>query len=555
MSAARETPILIVGGGPVGLGLAADLGWRGIDCVLVDQGDGTINHPRANTVNSRTMEFCRRWGIAEAVKNAGTPPDFPSNIVYATTLQGYALARIDRPTYGGHQPLPTTPERSQRCNQLFFDPIMRALARSFPSVTLRHRCRFESFVETPDGVLATVRDLATDRTETIAARFLVACCGGQSPIPKTLGIKMEGTAALSYHLNLFLKIPELWNRHDKGKAAFYFFVNRDGSGSSLIELDGRELWRLGLDTGSTRVAPESLDIAATVRRLVGPNVPYECISVLPWTCRSIVADRWRAGPVFLAGDAVHQHGPTGGFGMNTGMGDAVDLGWKLAACLDGWGGAALRDSYEIERRPVAQRIVREATDNMTYEYDPALLAVIEDATPEGEQARRRLGEEIVATRTRVFVSDGIVLGYRYDPSPTVWPDGTPAPPDSISTYTPTARPGSRAPHAWVSDGKSTLDLFGKGFVLLAFGGAAAHADGFERATKSRGVPLNTVAIDDPTIAALYQRSLVLVRPDGHVAWRGDAAPADPLAVIDVARGAAERPRAMSGRGADASAIR
>jgi 2-polyprenyl-6-methoxyphenol hydroxylase-like FAD-dependent oxidoreductase len=234
MATTHETPVLIVGAGPVGLGLAADLGWRGIDCMVVEQGDGTIVHPRANTVNSRTMEFCRRWGIAEQVRQAGTPPDFPSNIVYATTLQGYELARIDRPTYGGHKPLPTTPERSQRCNQLFFDPILRELAGSFPSVTLRYRCRFESFAETKDGVLATVRDLATDKTETIAARFLVACCGGQSAIPKSLGIRMEGAAAISYHLNVFLKIPELWNHHDKGKAAFYFFVNRDGDGSSLI---------------------------------------------------------------------------------------------------------------------------------------------------------------------------------------------------------------------------------------------------------------------------------------------------------------------------------
>ena len=555
MATTHETPVLIVGAGPVGLGLAADLGWRGIDCMVVEQGDGAIVHPRANTVNSRTMEFCRRWGIAEQVRQAGTPPDFPSNIVYATTLQGYELARIDRPTYGGHKPLPTTPERSQRCNQLFFDPILRELAGSFPSVTLRYRCRFESFAETQDGVLATVRDLATDKTETIAARFLVACCGGQSAIPKSLGIRMEGAAAISYHLNVFLKIPELWNHHDKGKAAFYFFVNRDGDGSSLIELDGRELWRLGLDCGPTRIAPEKLDIAATVRRLLGPNVPYEAISVLPWTCRSIVADRWRGGPVLLAGDAVHQHGPTGGFGMNTGMGDAVDVAWKLAACLDGWGGAGLLDSYQIERRPVAQRIVREATDNMEYEFDPAMRAVLEDATPEGELARRRMRAEIVANRTRVFVSDGIVLGYRYDPSPIVWNDGTPPPQDSISTYVPTARPGSRAPHAWVADGKSTLDLFGKGFVLLAFDGAAGDANALKRAAASRDTPLRVVAIDDPAIAALYQRRLVLVRPDGHVAWRGDAAPADPQAVIDVARGVSARPAANAQGAADAAAVR
>ena len=220
MNSAKETPVLIVGGGPVGLALAADLGWRGIECILVEQSDGTIYHPRANTVNSRTMEFCRRWGIAEDVRQAGTPPDFPLDIIYCTGLAGYMLARVDRPTYGGHKPLPTTPERSQRCNQLFFDPIMRKLAASFSSVQLRYRCRFESFVETPDGVLCELHDLANDRRETIKARFLVACCAGRSSVPRALGVRWEGQPVLSYHLNVFLKIKQLWTWHDKGKAAF-----------------------------------------------------------------------------------------------------------------------------------------------------------------------------------------------------------------------------------------------------------------------------------------------------------------------------------------------
>src|SRR5215469_13254920 len=270
-------PVLIVGGGPVGLALAADLGWRGIECHLVEQGDGTIFHPRANTINSRTMEFCRRWGIAERVRNSGTPPDFPLDIVYATGLQGYEVARIARPTYGGPKPIPTTPERSQRCNQIFFDPILRDLASSFPSVTLRYKCRLESFAETSDGVTVTIRDLISDKVETIAAKYLVACCGGRSPVPRALGVQWEGTPFLSYHLNVFLRIPELWKHHDKGKTAFYFFVDREGRGPSLIEIDGDVLWRLGLNYGNERVEPESVDIDAMVKRFLGPTVPYEVI--------------------------------------------------------------------------------------------------------------------------------------------------------------------------------------------------------------------------------------------------------------------------------------
>ena len=532
-----ETPVLIVGGGPVGLALAADLGRRGIACTLVEQSDGTIYHPRANTVNSRTMEFCRRWGIAEEVRQAGTPPDFPLDIIYCTGLNGYPLARVDRPTYGGHKPLPTTPERSQRCNQLFFDPIMRKLAASFSSVRLRYRCRFESFTETADGVTCQVHDLAADRRETIKARYLVACCAGRSSVPQALGVRWEGQPVLSYHLNVFLKIKELWTRHDKGKAAFYFFVDESGSGPSLIELDGRELWRLGISTGQTQTAPEQMDIAAIMKEFVGPNIPYELVSVLPWTCRSIVADTWHRGNVFLAGDAVHQHSPSGGFGMNTGLGDAVDLAWKLAAALDGWGGPALIDSYEIERKPVAKRIVREATENQGPVGDPATRALIRVPGDDGDRARAKLHDDIIRERTRMFVSDGLVLGYRYEPSPVIVPDGTPAPAESVSQYTPTARPGSRAPHAWLADGRSTLDLFGDGFTLLAFNGAAAAAP-IVAAAQRRGMPLKICAIDDPAIAALYERSLVLVRPDGHVCWRGDAPPVDPLNLIDRVRGAA-----------------
>jgi 2-polyprenyl-6-methoxyphenol hydroxylase-like FAD-dependent oxidoreductase len=538
MSSSHETPVLIVGGGPVGLALAADLGRRGIECTLVEQSDGTIYHPRANTVNSRTMEFCRRWGIAEEVRQAGTPPDFPLDIIFCTALNGHTLARVDRPTYGGHKPLPTTPERSQRCNQLFFDPLMRKLAASFSSVRLRYRCRFESFIEKADGIECRLHDLANDRRETIKARFLVACCAGRSSVPQALGVRWEGQPVLSYHLNAFLKIEKLWNRHDKGKTAFYFFVDEKGLGPSLIELDGNELWRFGVSTGQNLLAAEKADIPALIKKFVGSDIPYELVSVLPWTCRSVVADTWQRGNVFLAGDAVHQHSPSGGFGMNTGLGDAVDLSWKIAATLAGWSGPALLESYESERKPVAIRIVREATEGQEPLANSAALSLINAATAEGDRAREAIGEEILRERTKVFVSDGLVLGYRYESSPVIVPDGTPAPPESVSRYTPAARPGSRAPHAWLEEGRSTLDLFGDGFVLLAFNGAAGDAEPIAAAARSRGVPYQTIPVDDPAIAALYERRLVLVRPDGHVCWRDDAAPKDPLALIERVRGAA-----------------
>jgi hypothetical protein len=234
---------------------------------------------------------------------------------------------------------------------------------------------------------------------------------------------------------------------------------------------------------------------------------------------------------------LHQQGRAGGFGLNPGLGDGVLLGWKLAALVLGWGGTGLLDSYQAERRLVARRNVAEATENMKLFTDTADMTGIDEDSPRGAALRARVGEEILRNKTKQYLSDGIALGYRYDESPIVVADGTPAPPYTTMEYRQTSRPGARAPHAFMKDGRSTLDLFGDGFVLLRFGGSAEDAGAIAVAAEQRGVPLRVVAIEDAEIARLYERSLVLVRPDGHVGWRGDAAPADVAAMIDTVRGA------------------
>ncbi len=549
-SARDVLPVLIVGAGPVGLGLAAELGSRGIRCMVVERGDGTISHPRANTINSRTMEYCRRWGIAEAVRQAGTPPEFPSDIVYLSSLPGFEVARIARPSYGGLKPLATTPEQSQRCNQLWFDPIMRELVKSLaPTVELRFGVGFESFVEDAEGVSVTLRD-ANGKREQLRTRYLAACCGGQSGIPEALGIRMEGIDVVSYNLNVFLRIPELWNHHDKGKAAFYYFIDDPDNESggfdvNLIELNGADLWRLGINQGTRAIPADQVDIHGLIRRMFGQQfgrtVQYEIVSALPWTCRSLVATGFGRGRVFLAGDAVHKHGPHGGFGMNTGMGDAVNLGWKLAAMIEGWGGAHLLDSYEAERRPVAQRVVAEATDNLSRRFDRDLLAAAGEDSAAGATARATLQQQILENKTKQFVSDGLVLGISYAGSPIVVEDQgsalSNAPASDVTKYVPSTQPGARAPHAWVNEGVSTIDLFGKGFVLLRFGPASPSLTVLESAALARKMPLAIVDIDDDSIASLYGKPLVLVRPDGHVAWRGDVLPVDAGQMLDSVRGA------------------
>jgi hypothetical protein len=243
------------------------------------------------------------------------------------------------------------------------------------------------------------------------------------------------------------------------------------------------------------------------------------------------------GRIFFAGDAAHLNHPSSGLGLNTGLGDAVDLGWKLSAHFAGWGGSALLDSYEIERQPVGRRNIGHADVSHAGDREREPPSEIFQHTPAGERARRKMGDAIVGSMTRKFITDGLALGYRYDPSPICWNEADAEPHASIEDYDPNAVTGSRAPHAWLSEDRSTLDLFGRGFTLIRFGDAAPDVSAIERSFSTLGVPLTVANIADPEIGALYERRLVLVRPDGHVAWRADAPPADPVALADRVRGA------------------
>ncbi len=531
-----ETPVLIAGGGPVGLALAIDLGLRGTSCLLVEQGNGVADHPRATAINSRSMEFMRRWGIADAIHAAGTPDDFPHTVLYCTTLTGYEIARIERPSHGGRAPVGHSPERPQRCNQLFLDPILTERARSLDNVELRHHCRLESVAEADDHVIATVLDGKTGHRSQIAARYLVDCSGGRTVIRPSLGIELSGSPYVGYFLSIFVEAPDLWTHHGMGKAALITFVDAKGLWRNLISLNGRELYRLGISGKAFYDAPDQVDAERLFREVVGKDVPHNILSVRRWSARNVVADRYRRGRIFLAGDAAHLNHPAAGLGLNTGLGDVDNLGWKLAAVLAGWGGAGLLDSYEPERRPVGQRNIGHADVSHNSERQQATHPEIASDTPAGAEARRKMSEDLMRVQRNRVVTDGLALGYQYAPSPIVCGDGSDARTSSSAEYCPTTFPGSRAPHTWLSSTRSTIDLFGKGFTLLRFGAAAESTLALESAFGERGVPLSMVDIDDPAIAKLYERSLVLVRPDGHVAWRGDEVPADARTIADRVRG-------------------
>ncbi len=534
-----RVPVLIVGGGPVGLALAGELGWRGVPCTLVEKTDGTIEQPKMDLVGIRTMEFCRRWGILDWVRDAPYPLDYPQDYIYVTGLNGYELGREPFPGRGFEPCPPESPQKRERVPQDMFDPILRRFAERTSHATLRYNCELVSFVETPDGVRAELRDTASGKTETFEADYMVGTDGGASTVREQLGIAMSGTPALTYTTNVMFRCKNFSELHDKGKGYRFIFIGPEGTWLTIVAVNGADRFRMSIVGSPQKINHSEDDIRAALKRAMGREFDYEILSVMRWVRRELVADRYGTDRIFIAGDAAHLMSPTGGFGMNTGIGDAVDLGWKLEAAVKGWGGGELLRSYDAERRPVGLRNVSEASRNLrrmlsTRERLPGPEIFQPGAA--NDAARKEYGDWFAAIMRHEWFANGVMLGYRYDNSPIVQPDGTPAPPDPSHPYTQTARPGARAPHVWLKDGRSTLDLFGHGFVLLRLGRNPPPAARIEQAARERGVPLTCVELDEPEMLVTYERRLVLVRPDGHVAWRADTEPADAGALFDVVRG-------------------
>ena len=537
---AEQTPVLIVGGGPVGLSLAGDLGWRGQSCMVVDESDGHIVQPKMVLVGVRTMEFCRRWGIAPQVETSGYPPDYSQDYVYVTSLRGFELARETFPTRAKEPCPPQSPKKRERCPQHIFNPLLQRWAATYPGVSIRNHMELVDLEQRDDDVLATVRNVNDGKVNSIVARYVVGCDGASSTVRRLLGIGMSGKELLNYTTHVLFRSTEFATLHDKGEAYRFIFVGPEGTWLTITSVNGADLWRMQMIGTKEKKAATGEEIRAALFRAAGCELAYSVVDVMPWARRELVADSYGIDRVLLAGDAAHLTSPTGAFGMNTGVQDAVDLGWKLDAMLCGWGGPGLLASYELERRPVAVRNVTEATVNLerllsTRDRKPPsdLLGTGADA----ESSRRAYGEWYAEKMRLEWHTLGINLGYRYDDSPIVWPDGTDTPPNEISTYTQTARPGARAPHLWLTEARSTLDLFGRGFVLMRMGSKPPSCDTLIEAAAQRHVPLMVETLANGDVHEAYRANLVLVRPDGHVAWRGDELPADAGALLDLVRGA------------------
>jgi len=514
--------VLIVGAGPAGLALAIELGHRDIPCLVVERNARVGYAPRAKTTHVRTREHFRRWGIADELAAASPLGiDYPSDVAFVTRLAGHELTRFENAFNCAPEKNALYAEHAQWIPQYTLEEVMRKHAQSLPGVEVRFNCRHLSFKQTGDRVVSRLHDTSLDEALTFETDFLVGADGSRSAIRGAIGATMHGRRDLSRNYNIIFRAPGLAEAHPHGRGVMYWQVNPDMP-SLIGPMDRDDRWFFMPTKLPADVTFSDEQAVAAIRLATGIDLPYEILSSDDWVANSLIADKYREGRVFLTGDACHLHPPFGGFGMFLGVLDSIDLGWKMAAVLKGQGGPELLDSYEIERKSVHEYVVAEAVGNHQVLTDQFVKPGIEETGPEGELLRTQIAEQIKTLKTPEFRSLGVVLGYRYEQSPIIVGDGTAAPPKTSSTYLPSSCPGCRAPHVWLDDGSALYDHFGRDFTLLASGGTE---DGFEAQVQQQaqraGVPITCLAIDHPLVTELYPAHFTLIRPDQHVAWRGD----------------------------------
>lgn len=519
----QDPQVLIVGAGPAGLSLAIELGGRGISCLLIEKSERAGYAPRAKTTHSRTREHMRRWGIAEKLAEASPfGVDYPSHVLFVTRLGGHLLHRFEHALdckAGRHEHYS---EHGQWIPQYKLEAVLRTHAEGLKGVEIRFGQEFLGFTQDDGGVSVQIRDVASGAENTLHAGYLVGADGARSAVRDAIGARMTGTYGLSRNFNIIFRAPGLAEAHSHGPGVMYWQINPDVP-SLIGPMDQGDLWFfMPTQIGDvSKLSPD--EAAAMIRRSTGLDGEFEVLSSDEWVASKLIADRYRQGRAFLVGDACHLHPPFGGFGMLLGIGDSVDLGWKLAAVLGGWGGPALLDSYEPERRQVHELVMDAAESNHKVLANQLLLPDLEAEGPAGEAARAQVSRTIKEAKHAEFYARGVVLGYCYRDSAVVVDDGTQADWQASLDYTPAAIPGCIAPHRWLADGTSLYDHFGAGFTLLATtDGCEADLAAARAEAETLGLPLKLLPM--PGLDGLYGAKLALIRPDQHVAWRGNAWP-------------------------------
>lgn len=538
--AALTTGVLIAGGGPCGLMLANELGQRGVRSLLVDPKPGTAFNPQANATQARTMEHFRRLGFAHEIRAQGLPPDHPTDIAYFTRFAGHELARLALPTaaqavrnirsMGGSW---SAAELPHRVSQKFVEATLLRHAKVLPFNDIRHGWRLIEFEEYGQGVRALIQPEAGGEAVNVQARYLVGADGARSQVRNSLGIAWGGATGVrrdfmgGQMFAVYLRAPGFYDVLPHARAWMYVSVNHERR-AFMASVDGKSefAFHAALHDGENGDAWDEADARRVFAQALGVEIPIEVLALGTWTAgHSLVAQSFQRGRVFLAGDAAHLFTPTGGLGYNTAVEDAVNLGWKLASVLRGHAPPALLDSYELERKPLAERntaYARRFADSVG--LFPA-RPVLEEDSAAGAAERERAAAHLNAHVRLEFNIPGVTFGGRYDGSPVIASDGTQAPPDQPNTYVPTATPGGRPPHAWLADGRSLFDTFHPEWTLLALGAQPPDTVAFAAAAQELGLDLKVVAHAAPALRELYEAPLALIRPDQMVAWRGSDASA------------------------------
>ena len=531
----KQVQILVAGGGPVGMTLARDLARRGITCMLVERNLTTTRHPKMDITNVRSMELFRRLSLVDELRAVGVPESSNFDVSWITSLSGHELHRFHYQSVtewrrmindvnDGSMPA----EPPMRVSQVEIEPVLQRSIQAEASIEARWGVAFDHLSQDAQGVTATLRT-ADDKTEQVHCRYLVGCDGGNSRVRSCLGIGLEGQSSVAQRFMTHFRSGAV-NVLQRWGVTWHY----QSPAGTLIAQNDRDTWTLHTRWPSG-MAPEAVDPRALLRRFAGCDFDHEILVANAWTSHLLVAESYGADCIFLAGDAAHQYIPTGGYGMNTGIGDACDLGWKLAAVLHGFGGPHLLASYETERRPVGLRN-REASgrhSEVRAEIAALYLTNLTASGSRGDTARAEAGRRIATIGNAENESLGIELGYAYRDSPIICSEpGAEIPSDPVR-YVPTTAPGARMPSMLMGDGSQIFDRLGPWFTLACFG--VSPSEPLVAAAAKRGLPMAVMRSDEPNLTKVYGRALLLVRPDQHIAWRGSACESPRAADAIIAR--------------------